>query len=130
MVTYSPFFVAAIVLGIILLGLRVSQLRLREKTKFEGSKALQRAIRIHANNVEYGAPFAALLIAMDLLGLGSTFVLSAGTAYLAIRLGHGLGFYFGKRGHLLHIVSATANYLLLAGLALVVMVRTWSRVGG
>ena len=51
MLTHSPLFIALIVLGITLLGARISLMRIRERTKGTGSEHLQRAARLHACRV-------------------------------------------------------------------------------
>jgi uncharacterized protein len=112
MLTHSPLFVGIVVLGLTLLATRISLMRLSEKTQTTGSKQLQRAVRLHANNVEHGAPFCVLLVVMELQKLGAAWVVGSGVAYLAIRLMHGVGYTF--RIPVFHRVGAGLNYTVLA----------------
>jgi uncharacterized membrane protein YecN with MAPEG domain len=124
MLTYSPVFIAIVALGTILLGVRVSLLRLREQTKKEGSNTLHRAVRLHGNNVEYGGLFAVLLLVMDLSRMGALWVIGAGIAYLVIRLIHGVGFHAGRSGHRAHIIAAGANYIFFLVITVAVILKS------
>lgn len=90
--TLTWIFAAHIVLAIAL-GLNVIRFRLTRKVGIGdgGDKDVKRAIRVHANFIEW-VPFALLAIGMaELRGVSETTVGILGGVLLVSRLGHALG---------------------------------------
>lgn len=90
----SSIYVGLMALLLVALSLRVIRLRYRHKVEIGdgGVPELQRAIRAHANFIEY-VPIALLLILMaDLVGHEKWLVHLLGIALLIGRLAHAYGF--------------------------------------
>lgn len=90
----SSIYIGLMALLLVALSLRVIRLRYRQKVEIGdgGVPELQRAIRAHANFIEY-VPIALLLILMaDLVGHEKWVVHLLGIALLIGRLAHAYGF--------------------------------------
>jgi uncharacterized membrane protein YecN with MAPEG domain len=89
----TALYAALMALLIIVLGLRVVALRRRHRVGIGdgGEGGLQRAIRVHANAVEWGLPVLLLLLVAE-LNRASPFLLHvAGIALILGRLMHAVG---------------------------------------
>jgi uncharacterized protein len=94
----SSLYFGLLALLLVVLSVRVIQLRYRHKTEIGdgGVPELHRAIRAHANFIEY-VPIALLLILMaDLVGHQKWVVHLLGIALIVGRVAHALGFTTGK----------------------------------
>jgi uncharacterized membrane protein YecN with MAPEG domain len=80
-----------------------------------GDKALARAIRVHANFVEY-APFAvAAYILLALGGVSALFIHALGSVFLIGRVAHAAGLGQHEGASLGRLIGAVAsNFVLLA----------------
>ena len=117
--------VAAHVLLAIALGLRVIVLRLRLKVGIgEGqSRALKRAIRVHANCVEW-VPFALLAIAAaELRGASEAWIWGLGGVLFVSRVGHAIGLSrsigvsVGRSGGMVLMMGVMVVALVLAAVS-------------
>lgn len=87
------FTVVSHVLLVMILGLRVVYLRIKHKVGIGegGNRELKRAIRVHANFVEW-VPFALIAIASaELRGADERWIWGLGGVLLFTRIGHALG---------------------------------------
>lgn len=117
--------VAAQVLLAIVLGLRVIVLRLRHRVGIgEGdNRALKRAIRVHANLIEW-VPFALMAIAAaELRGASEGWIWALGGLLLLSRLGHAFGLSrsigpsVGRSGGMALMIAVTLVALGLAAVS-------------
>ena len=119
----SSIFAGIVLLGTTLLAANVSRLRIAEGTRTKGSSNLDRAIRLHLNNVEHGLPFVIMLVLLELLRLGNGWVVTFGVAWLVIRVVHGVGFIGrGKTNYWIHVTGAGMAYVLLVVMAVTLIV--------
>jgi len=111
----SSIYFGLLALLLVVLSVRVIQLRYRHKVEIgDGSvPELQRAIRAHANFVEY-VPLALLLILMaDLVGHEKLVVHVLGIALLVGRVAHALGFTSGMGPNLGRSLGVGLTMLVL-----------------
>jgi uncharacterized membrane protein YecN with MAPEG domain len=122
--TLTWIFAAHIVLAIAL-GLNVVRFRITREVGIGdgGDKDLKRAIRVHANFIEW-VPFALLAIGMaELRGVSETTVGILGAVLFVSRLGHAVGFSrsievsIGRTGGMTVMITVmlVATGLALAG---------------
>jgi uncharacterized protein len=124
----TSVYLAVLALLYTILAVQVGRLRMRDRAAFgdNGSLALRRAIRAHANFIEY-VPIITLMVAMlEMSGLGATWVHLLMGALLVSRLLHPLGMYaapntlqfrVGRMG------GITITYILLIACALTILAR-------
>ena len=112
----TALYAALIALLLIVLGLRVVALRRRHRVGIGdgGQGGLQRAIRVHANAVEWGLPVLLLLLVAELNRASPLLLHVAGIALVAGRVLHALGLSsrtgisFGRTGGMVLTVAALA----------------------
>ena len=123
---HSAPIVAAAFLLLLALAANVSRLRMVKGVSLGdgGHKGLHKAIRAHANALEYTVPFMGLLVVWELSGAGQTEVLLAGAAFLFVRLIHAWGM-LGRGRFMLRRAGAALTYLLGVGLVVGVLVSSF-----
>jgi uncharacterized membrane protein YecN with MAPEG domain len=86
----TAFYAGLIGVLLFIAALRVSQLRLRLKVGLGdgGDRVLARAIRVHANLVEWGVPAAVLLLLAELNRAPTVLLHACGIALIVGRLMH------------------------------------------
>jgi uncharacterized protein len=128
----SSIYIGLAALLLVVLSLRVIQLRYRHKVEIGdgGVTELQRAIRAHANFIEY-VPIALLLILMaDLVGHQKWVVHVLGILLLVGRLAHAYGFTAAPGPSLGRAVGVGFTMIvLIAGAALAIAAFFGVRVG-
>ncbi len=82
-----------------------------------GDRALERAVRVHANFAEYVPIFLAALVAAELCGAPAAALHAAGTAMLAGRLAHAVGMSWDPDITPLRAAGMVLTLLALAGAA-------------
>jgi len=89
----SALYAALMAMILIVLGLRVVALWRRHRVGIGdgGDRALQQAIRVHANAVEWGLPVLLLLLVADLNRANPVLLHVAGVALIVGRLMHAAG---------------------------------------
>jgi uncharacterized membrane protein YecN with MAPEG domain len=111
----TPLYAGLLALWFAILGFRVIQLRRHTHVSAGdgGEPGLQRAIRGHANFVEY-VPLALLLLAVLELSRFSIYVLHGlGATLLVARLIHGWAFSFTSGSPQGRLVGATLTFIVL-----------------
>ncbi|HTT08810.1 MAG TPA: MAPEG family protein [Gammaproteobacteria bacterium] len=108
-------------LSALLIALSVAVVSLRVKHRVTigtgNVPGLERAIRIHANFVEY-VPLALLLLMLCEINQGAPRMLhSYGIALVIARLSHVLGLSFTSRPNPGRLIGATLTWLIILGLA-------------
>ncbi len=128
----SSIYFGLLALLLVVLSVRVIQLRYRYKVEIGdgGVPELQRAIRAHANFIEY-VPIALLLILMaDLVGHQKWVVHVLGIALLVGRLAHAFGFTTGQGPNLGRGLGVGLTMLvLIAGAVLAIAAFFGARIG-
>lgn len=89
----TPYYLAANALLLLVLAFGVTRQRVKTKVSFGdgGVPALQQAIRVHGNAVEYVPIAMLLLIALELAGLGEVLLHVLGVVFTSSRVIHALG---------------------------------------
>lgn len=93
-----------------------------------GDRALERAVRVHANFAEYVPIFLAALVAAELCGAPAAALHAAGTAMLAGRLAHAVGMSRDPDITPLRAAGMVLTLLALAGAAALALgggLRLW-----
>jgi hypothetical protein len=128
----SSLYIGLAALLLVVLSARVIRLRYRYRTEIGdgGHAELARAIRAHANFIEY-VPLALLVIVMaDLLGHAKWTVHGMGIALVIGRVAHAYGFTTGEGPNLGRNLGVTLTLLvLIAGAALALLGFFGLRVG-
>lgn len=128
----SSLYFGLLALLLVFLSVRVIQLRYRYKAEIGdgGAPELQRAIRAHANFIEY-VPLALLLILMaDLVGHEKWVVHVLGIALLIGRLAHAWGFTTAPGPNLGRGLGvALTTLVLVAGAILAIAAFFGARLG-
>ncbi len=90
----SPLYVGLLALLSVGLGLRVSRVRMKCKVSVgdAGNPEMIKAIRVHANSIEYIPLGVVLLVLMELQGAHTWQIHLAGAGFLLARLMHAYGF--------------------------------------
>lgn len=132
------FFASSLYFGLaalLLVALSVQVIRLRYRYRTEigdgGHAELARAIRAHANFIEY-VPLALLVILMaDLLGHAKWTVHGMGIALVIGRVAHAYGFTTGKGPNLGRRLGVTLTmFVLIAGAVSALLGFFGVRIGG
>ncbi len=113
---------AVCALLIVFLGLRVSRLRLQHKIALGdgGNPELLRAIRVHANTVEFVPVFLLLSLCYELYAGASALLFGLDALFVVARLTFALG--LSRRAvHSARKIGATLTYLSTALLALLLL---------
>ncbi len=110
---------------VLLLALNVSRLRMQYQIPYGdgGNKAMNQAIRAHANAVEHGVWMALLLLALSANHGGAHWVAGLGLAYTLSRLLHAygmLGRHFNARR-----LGAAVSYLAQLVAIIVLLLLVW-----
>lgn len=89
----TALYAALIALLLLVLGVRVMLGRRRHRVGIGdgGNPALQQAVRVHANAVEWGLPVLALMLIAELNRAGPLLLHGAGIALVAGRILHAVG---------------------------------------
>lgn len=128
----SSLYISLSVLLLVVLSLRVIQLRYRYRVEIGdgGHSELARAIRVQANFVEY-VPLALLVILLaDLVGHAKWTVHVLGIALLVGRVAHALGFASAEGPNFGRTLGMTLTVLvLIAGAVLALLGFFGERVG-
>jgi uncharacterized protein len=128
----SSIYLGLAALLLVVLSLRVVQLRYRHRVEIGdgGAPELQRAIRAHANFIEY-VPIALLLILMaDLVGHEKWVVHVLGILLLIGRLAHAYGFTTAPGPNFGRAVGVGLTMIvLIAGAALAIAAFFGVRIG-
>jgi len=122
----TPYYLAFNAALLLLVAINVTRERIRNKVSFGdgGAPALQRAIRVQANAVEYIPIMMLLLVAGELIGLGESWLHGLGLVFSASRVLHAAGMsqtsgrsfgrYWGTLGTWLSLVAAILLVLVQA----------------
>jgi len=128
----SSIYIGLAALLLVVLSVRVIRLRYRHKAEIGdgGVPELQRAIRVHANFIEY-VPIALLLIlTADLVGHQKWVVHLLGVALLVGRLAHAYGFTSGPGPNLGRRLGVSlTTMVLVAGSVLAIASFFGLRIG-
>ena len=119
----TSLYAAIAALGLIYLSYRVIRLRWSERVSVghQGNAALERAMRVHGNFVEY-VPFALLLLALaEIQGLPPLFVHLLGLALLASRVSHFLGFRTPEAPGRLRVIGMGATFTVIGTTAITLL---------
>lgn len=110
---------ALLVIG---LGLRVSSLRLRHRIALGdgGNAQLMRAIRVHANTVEYVPMFVLLSLCYELYAGGNLFLVGLDAGFVSGRLAFAWGLSVAAV-HPLRRIGAALSYVTTVLLALLLL---------
>jgi uncharacterized membrane protein YecN with MAPEG domain len=89
----TALYAGLVALLLLALALRVSRFRMRTQVGIgdDGSPAFRRAIRAHANALEWSLPVLLLLLVAELCRASPVLLHAAGIALLAGRVLHGVG---------------------------------------
>lgn len=119
--TVAPF-VATLGLLLMLLGLRISLMRIRSKTYLGdgGDKHLQRAVRVHGNATEHVPILLILLFALAAVGAPSAAVTWLGIAAVGARVLHAGGNLI--RVFYVSVAGSSLTYLLEGGMSVWLLV--------
>ena len=118
----TPFFAAALALIYLVLSINIARYRFTRRVSLGdgGDRYLQRAIRAHANFIEY-VPLALLLMwFLESLTLSASLPFWLGSVLVAARLAHAFGIYYPRQLMILrHLgIVATFGVLILASAAI------------
>lgn len=86
---------------------------------------LQRAVRGHANLIEYAPIFILLMLAAELNDSNPLVLHSYGIIFVVARLMHGYCFGFLQHSMILRAGSTVVTLLSILGLAVVILINYW-----
>jgi len=115
MVVITPLFAAIFSLIYIVLSFNVVRLRLGEKVSlgFGGSKSIERAVRAHANFIEY-VPLSLLLMwFIETLTLSANEVFWLGSVLLIARVAHAFGIFYPRQLMVLRQLGVLATFAVV-----------------
>ena len=109
----TAHFALVILLLIVLLAFNTSRQRIRHRGSKEpaAAEAIRRASRTHGNNFEHGVVVILLLLFCELAGAGTGLLITAGTAYLVVRLVYSYG-YLTAPARRAMFIGASATYAI------------------
>jgi uncharacterized membrane protein YecN with MAPEG domain len=120
MITGLYAAIAAIIL--VYFSIRVIGIRRRDKVSVGtgGNAALERAVRVHGNFVEYAAFTLLLLAIAEINNLAGPVVHAIGVAFLIGRLLHFIGFRSPEAPGVFRVVGMATTFTVLLALACIV----------
>ena len=119
----TPLFAALLALMFVLLSINVVRLRMREQISLGdgGNNKLNRAIRIHANFIEYVPLTLLLMWLLESLDLSAARVYWVGVALLIARILHFIGMTFPRKLMILRQLGVMLSFVLLVYLSLALL---------